>query len=89
MILQDFIVRKNGGFYCQYGDFYLDPMQPVPLAVISHGHGDHATPGHAHAIATAPTYAFMELRFPKMHLPKTTVYGWSKFSIKSISNELF
>jgi putative mRNA 3-end processing factor len=76
MILQDFIVRKNGGFYCQYGDFYLDPMQPVPQAVISHGHGDHATPGHAQAIATAPTYAFMELRFAKMHLPKTTIYGY-------------
>ena len=30
------------GIYCIPGNFYLDPWRPVDLAVISHGHGDHA-----------------------------------------------
>lgn len=32
----------NKGIYCVPGRFYLDPWRPVDLAVISHGHGDHA-----------------------------------------------
>lgn len=30
------------GIYCVPGKFYLDPWQPVDLAIISHGHADHA-----------------------------------------------
>lgn len=30
------------GIYCIPGKFYLDPWRPVDLAIISHGHGDHA-----------------------------------------------
>lgn len=32
---------KNG-IYCPQGDFYIDPWLPVDMAVITHGHGDHA-----------------------------------------------
>lgn len=70
MILQDFLVQDRGGYYCRYGDFHLDPKDPVQNAVISHGHGDHATPGHGQAFLTAPTRHFMELRFARMHLPR-------------------
>ena len=30
------------GLYCGAGDFYIDPWMPVPRAVITHAHGDHA-----------------------------------------------
>ena len=30
------------GIYCPVGKFYIDPWRPVDLAVITHGHGDHA-----------------------------------------------
>jgi putative mRNA 3-end processing factor len=30
------------GLYCPAGDFYVDPWQGVPRAVITHAHGDHA-----------------------------------------------
>jgi putative mRNA 3-end processing factor len=30
------------GLYCQAGEFYVDPWQPVERAVITHAHGDHA-----------------------------------------------
>ncbi len=32
----------NKGIYCPVGRFYIDPWRPVDLAVITHGHGDHA-----------------------------------------------
>lgn len=35
----------EGGLYCEAGDFYIDPWQPVRRAVITHAHGDHARPG--------------------------------------------
>ncbi len=30
------------GIFCIPGKFYIDPWRPVDLAVITHGHGDHA-----------------------------------------------
>lgn len=33
------------GLYCAAGDFYIDPWAPVPRAVITHGHSDHARTG--------------------------------------------
>lgn len=33
------------GLYCAAGDFHVDPWRPVPRAVITHGHGDHARSG--------------------------------------------
>jgi putative mRNA 3-end processing factor len=33
------------GLYCEAGDFYVDPWEPVDRAVITHAHGDHASWG--------------------------------------------
>src|SRR5690606_17624599 len=30
------------GLYCEAGDFFVDPWQPVDRAVVTHAHGDHA-----------------------------------------------
>lgn len=35
------------GLYCERGGFYIDPWGPVPQALITHAHGDHARPGSA------------------------------------------
>ena len=35
----------NKGIYCIPGKFYIDPWRPVDLAVITHGHADHARGG--------------------------------------------
>jgi putative mRNA 3-end processing factor len=50
------------GLYCAPGDFFIDPSGPVERAVITHGHGDHARPGHAQVLATAETIAVMRQR---------------------------
>jgi putative mRNA 3-end processing factor len=36
----------NKGIYCKQGDFYIDPWQPVDLAVTTHGHADHVKWGN-------------------------------------------
>ncbi|MBD1431302.1 exonuclease [Sphingobacterium sp. DN00404] len=65
-ILEDFLVKDDIGYYCRYGNFYIDAMCPVEKNIISHAHGDHATNGHQKMYATAVTFAFMKNRFPKM-----------------------
>ena len=39
------MVHTPEGLYCPPGDFHIDPWRPVPRAVITHGHGDHARTG--------------------------------------------
>ncbi|PRD48338.1 MBL fold metallo-hydrolase [Sphingobacterium haloxyli] len=65
-ILDDFLVRDDIGYYCRYGNFYIDAMHPVAKNIISHAHGDHATNGHQKMYATAATFAFMKNKFAKM-----------------------
>jgi putative mRNA 3-end processing factor len=50
------------GLYCQPGDFFIDPVRAVPRAVITHGHSDHARPGHEAVLATPETLAIMDVR---------------------------
>ncbi|MBJ6980069.1 MULTISPECIES: ligase-associated DNA damage response exonuclease [unclassified Luteimonas] len=42
---RDLVVATPEGLYCPAGDFHIDPWRPVPRAVITHGHGDHARVG--------------------------------------------
>lgn len=51
------------GLYCEPGDFYVDPTQPVDRAVVTHGHSDHARPGNGHVLATPETLAIMRQRY--------------------------
>lgn len=65
MIIQDFIIQTKTGLFCSYGNFYLDPKEPVVNAVISHAHGDHAIGGNQHVYCTKPTMVFMQHRYRK------------------------
>src|SRR5690606_307243 len=64
-ILADFLTFTEAGLYCRYGDFYIDPINPVSNALISHAHGDHARPGNSLVYCTAPTEAIMRCRYGK------------------------
>src|ERR1700732_467204 len=37
----------SNGLWCEAGGFHIDPWNPVPKALITHGHSDHATAGSA------------------------------------------
>jgi putative mRNA 3-end processing factor len=60
---RDLLRPTPGGLRCVPGDFLIDPVRPVPRAVITHGHGDHARAGHGAVLATRETLAIMECRY--------------------------
>ena len=44
-------------------DVFIDPPGPRPRAIITHGHVDHARPGHGAVLATPETIAIMQTRY--------------------------
>ena len=60
---ESWIRTTPSGLYCEPGGFHIDPMRPVERAVITHGHSDHARPGHARVLATRETIAIMRQRY--------------------------
>lgn len=59
---QDLVQMRPGGLYCPAGDFYIDPWRPVPTAVITHGHSDHARVGMGCYHAAAPGVPILRWR---------------------------
>ena len=51
------------GLFCEAGGFYIDPWLPVPRALVTHAHGDHARPGSAAYLCLADTAPFLRRRF--------------------------
>ncbi len=51
------------GLYCVPGQFFIDPPRPVDRALITHGHSDHARPGHGAVLATPETIEIMGVRY--------------------------
>ena len=60
---QDILMPVAAGLCCKPGDFHIDPVRPVKRAVITHGHSDHARPGHGAVLATQETLDMMRLRY--------------------------
>jgi len=52
----------NRGLYCEPGGFFVDPARAVDRAIITHGHSDHARPGHGAVLATDETVEIMKVR---------------------------
>ena len=65
------------GLYVRPADVFVDPLRPVPRAIVTHGHSDHARPGHGTVIATPATLAIMALRLGEGagREPKPLDYG--------------
>jgi putative mRNA 3-end processing factor len=84
-ILDDFIQINPNGIYCKYGDFYLDPQQPVQTAVISHAHADHAVSGNREVYCTRPTREFMYLRYHRSAAQVFNIVNYhAQFIIKDV-----
>lgn len=45
----------RGGLRCSAGDFWIDPIEPVPTAFVTHAHSDHLRPGHDDYVVSQPT----------------------------------
>jgi putative mRNA 3-end processing factor len=59
---ESWLQRTDEGLYCAPGGFHIDPHLPVARAIITHGHSDHARPGHAAVLATPETVEIMKVR---------------------------
>jgi putative mRNA 3-end processing factor len=57
------IVPRPEGIYLPSADAWIDPANPQPRALITHGHSDHARGNHGAVLATAETLAIMECRY--------------------------
>ncbi len=60
---EDLLSPTPSGVCCKPGGFFIDPTRPVDKAVITHGHSDHARPGHGAVLATQETLDLMRLRY--------------------------
>src|SRR5262249_50476636 len=60
---KDLLVPTPAGLCCPRGGFHIDPTRAVDKAIITHGHSDHARPGHRAVLATQETLDFMRLRY--------------------------
>lgn len=62
------------GIYCAQGDFFIDPWRPVDRALITHGHSDHARPGHRRYLATQAALPVMRHRLGQI-IAEGVAYG--------------
>ncbi|MFU8823351.1 ligase-associated DNA damage response exonuclease [Yoonia sp.] len=72
--MADVLTFTDRGIYCPAGDFYIDPWRPVPRALITHAHSDHARWGMDSYLATPNTAAVMRHRLGDISL-QTINYG--------------
>lgn len=63
------------GIYCAQADVYLDPWLPVKRALITHGHSDHARPGHGAYLCTEEAAPVIRYRLPEARAIETVRYG--------------
>ncbi len=61
-VMDDLLRNTPNGLYCSAGDFYVDPHRPVPRAVVTHAHTDHARWGCRHYLAAAPSEHLLRMR---------------------------
>jgi putative mRNA 3-end processing factor len=75
---QTWLKPLPAGLFCVPGGFFIDPTRRVERAVITHAHSDHARPGHAAALASAPTIALMRARMGARAPASTQALGWGE-----------
>ena len=61
--LPRWLTTSDFGLWCEPGQFHIDPRQAVDRAVITHGHADHARPGHGAVLATPETLSIIRARY--------------------------
>jgi putative mRNA 3-end processing factor len=69
------LTETGDGLYCPAGGFHLDPWNPVPRALITHAHGDHARPGSGAYLCAEPSAPLLRRRFGGDAAIETASYG--------------
>jgi putative mRNA 3-end processing factor len=83
--MEQLLQFTDRGIFCPRAGVYLDPWKPVERAVISHGHSDHAYPGHQHYLCTTGAMPVIRHRlYLNDHSIQTLPYG-EQLSINGVN----
>ena len=74
MARSDLLTLTENGLFCEAGGFHIDPWRPVPRAVITHAHSDHARWGSEAYLAAAKGEEILRARLGDISL-ETLEYG--------------
>lgn len=74
----DLLQPTPRGLYCPPADVYIDPVRSVERALITHGHSDHARPGHGAVLATAATLKIMAIRYGENFAGTVQAADWGR-----------
>lgn len=69
------VAASENGFYCQVGDFYIDPWKAVSRAVITHAHADHYTWGCGSYLVAQEGEHIFRTRLGELATIQTLPYG--------------
>ena len=69
------IKAEPHGIHVVPADAWIDPSRPAGLALVTHGHADHARGGHDRTVATPETLAIMKLRYATDAGAAAVAYG--------------
>ena len=78
----------NKGIFCKQGGFYIDPWQPVELAVTTHGHADHVKSGNKAYLCHELTKPVLLQRLGA-DLPVQTLPYYKEITINGVKLSLF
>ncbi len=76
--LNPVLSESSAGLYCPAGDFHIDPWGPVPRALITHAHGDHARPGSGAYLCAAEGAPLLRRRFGPESNIESLPYGQAR-----------
>ncbi len=82
----NWLLPRPEGLFCVPGGFYIDPHASVENAIITHGHSDHAYPGHQKVLATMETLSVMSHRLgPASGTSKQPLNYKEKIQVNDVS----
>ena len=81
------LTMTEAGLYCAEGDFFIDPWRPVPRAVVTHAHSDHARWGMERYLCSREGEGVLRLRVGEdaaidtLEFGETVTLGSAKLSL--------
>jgi putative mRNA 3-end processing factor len=77
--------RELGGYRISDSAIYIDPLEPVETAIISHAHGDHAVPGHHTVYCSVNTARILRAKYRNFAIKVITPDWNEEFTINGIN----
>ncbi len=75
MNASDLLQPTEHGLYCEAGDFHVDPWRPVPRAVVTHAHADHACWGCERYLTSIEGERVLRVRMGREAVIDSVAYG--------------